>query len=58
MEIIGLMDTRGDNRQIDDGYRLYSPSGLAHLRFSTRPVLGQRISCQDTGSIVAPKSMM
>lgn len=29
-------------------------SGFAHLRFSTRPVLGHRISCQDTGSIVAP----
>lgn len=29
-------------------------SGLAHFRFSIRPVLGHRISCQDTGSIVAP----
>lgn len=30
------------------------PSGFAHLRFSILPVLGQRISCQDTGSIVEP----
>lgn len=33
------------------------PSGLAHLRFSIFPVFGHRISCQDTGSIVAPREI-
>jgi hypothetical protein len=28
--------------------------GFAHLRFSILPVFGHRISCQDTGSSVAP----
>lgn len=32
----------------------YMPSGLAHLRRSIFPVLGHLISCQETGSIVAP----
>jgi hypothetical protein len=32
----------------------HSNSGLAHLRFSIIPVFGQRISCQETGSMVAP----
>lgn len=36
----------------------YSPSGFAHLRFSRFPVFGQRISCQDTGSRVAPASLV
>ena len=33
---------------------IYRCSGFAHLRFSILPVLGHRISCHDTGSIVAP----
>jgi hypothetical protein len=32
----------------------YNPSGLAHFRFSIFPVFGHRISCHETGSIVAP----
>jgi hypothetical protein len=36
----------------------YRPSGFAHLRFSILPVLGHRISCQDTGSSVAPASLV
>lgn len=36
-----------------EGY--HSPSGFAHFLFSMRPVFGHRISCQDTGSIVAPR---
>lgn len=32
----------------------YKFSGFAHLRFSILPVFGQRISCHETGSIVAP----
>lgn len=32
----------------------YNPSGLAHLRLSIFPVFGHRISCHETGSIVAP----
>lgn len=35
-------------------YRAHRSSGLAHFRFSIRPVFGHRISCQETGSIVAP----
>ena len=38
------------------GPSYYIPSGFAHFRFSILPVFGQRISCQDTGSIVAPGS--
>ena len=33
---------------------IYKPSGLAHFRFSIFPVFGHRISCHETGSIVAP----
>lgn len=36
--------------------KVYMSSGFAHFRFSVFPVLGQRISCHDTGSIVAPMS--
>jgi len=32
----------------------HSPSGFAHLRLSILPVFGHRISCHDTGSMVAP----
>lgn len=35
-------------------YHHQRPSGFAHFRFSMCPVLGHRISCQDTGSIVEP----
>lgn len=35
-------------------HNFYKPSGFAHLRFSSFPVLGHLISCQETGSIVAP----
>lgn len=32
----------------------YRPSGFAHFRFSIAPVFGQRISCHDTGCMIAP----
>lgn len=32
----------------------HRPSGFAHFLFSIFPVLGHRISCHETGSIVAP----
>jgi hypothetical protein len=35
-----------------------SSSGFAHSRISIRPVFGQRISCHDTGSVVAPPSLV
>lgn len=44
----------GQDMRLRCVHKTYKPSGLAHFRFSTFPVFGHRISCQETGSIVAP----